>query len=83
MGNRNPTKHYTQETKEWATGTLQNTIHRKLKNGQREPYKTLQEAKRNQGRPPTSYIDNVKADNGQNTSPIAKTVAVYNHTKTT
>jgi hypothetical protein len=25
MGNRNPTKHYIQETKEWATGTLQNT----------------------------------------------------------
>jgi hypothetical protein len=41
MGNRNPTKHYTQETKEWATGTPQNTIHRKLKNGQQEPYKTL------------------------------------------
>jgi muramidase (phage lysozyme) len=56
MGNRNPTKHYSQETKEWAIGTLQNTtketkewatgtllntIHRKLKNGQQEPYKTL------------------------------------------
>jgi hypothetical protein len=56
MDNRNPTKHYTQETKEWATGTLQNTtqetkewatgtlqntIKRKLKNGQQEPYKTL------------------------------------------
>ena len=25
MGNRNPSKHYAQETKEWATGTLQNT----------------------------------------------------------
>jgi hypothetical protein len=25
MGNRNPTKHYTQENKEWPTGTLQNT----------------------------------------------------------
>jgi hypothetical protein len=56
MGNRNPTKHYaqetkewatgtlqntTQETKDWATGTLQNTIHRKLKNRQQESYKTL------------------------------------------
>jgi hypothetical protein len=25
MGNRNHAKHYSQETKEWATGTLQNT----------------------------------------------------------
>ena len=25
MGNRNPTNHYAQETKEWATETLQNT----------------------------------------------------------
>jgi hypothetical protein len=41
LGNRNPTKHYSQETKELATGILQNTIHRKLKNGQQEPYKTL------------------------------------------
>ena len=31
----------TQETKDWATGTLENTIHRKLKNEQQEPYKTL------------------------------------------
>ena len=56
MGNRNSTNYYsqetkelatgtlqntTQETKEWSTGTLLNTIHRKLKNGQQEPYKTL------------------------------------------
>jgi hypothetical protein len=47
MGNSNPTKHYTQETKEWATGTLQNTIHRKLKNGQQEPYKTLHKKLKN------------------------------------
>ena len=47
MGNRNPTKHYAQETKEWATGTLQNTINRKLKNGQQEPYKTLHKKLKN------------------------------------
>ena len=60
MGNRNPTKHYTQETKEWTTGTLQNTIHRKLKNGQQEPYKTLHRKLKNGQQEPytTLYTGN-------------------------